>query len=69
MRSVEYLGILYIGIICATTWNFHVLNAVMHSEIAAVVPERITLEVVPECVIMDIVPECVIRTTVPERIP
>ena len=60
MRSVEYLGVLHIGIISATTWNFHVLNTVMRSEIAAVVPE---------CVIATVVPERVTTTTVPERIP
>ena len=68
MRSVEYLGVLNIGRNGAAARNFHVLNAVVNSDIAAVVPECITVAIVPERVILQTVPERITTTVVPERI-
>ena len=40
MRSVEYLGVLYIGRTGVAAKNFHIFNTIMNSDVAAVVPER-----------------------------
>ena len=52
----------------AASGNAQIRNALKHSSVLEVVPERIVATVVHECVLGAVVPECVLKAVVPERV-